>query len=137
MKKGEVIVLNNVLKDLEETYFKTDTKVEIPRALFHGISRNIPKLKEVVKEFEDLNTTIQKDFKKECEFDETNQDKDYIDNINKDFVKFRQRDEIVKLYTDFNDEEVDIQLYRVKQEEIDDAIIRSELKEYLSIIVES
>lgn len=137
MKKGEVIVLNNVLKDLEQTYFKTNTKVEFSRALFHGISRNIPKLKEVVKEFEELNTTIQKDFKKEIAFDEESQDKDYIDQVNKDFDKFRKSDDIVKLYKEFNDEEVEITLYKVKQEELDDAILHSDLKEFLQIIVES
>jgi predicted P-loop ATPase len=137
MKKGDVLRLSNLLKGLEQEYFKTSTKIEFSRALFHGISRNIPKLKEVEKELEEIHATIQKDYKKEFPFDEQNQDESYINAINEDFDKFKMSDDIIKLLKDFNDEEVDISFYKVSQEELDEAILPSDVKEILQIIVES
>lgn len=135
MTNEKALTLNNVLTRIEAEYFNSNSKFDIPRKLLYVAVRNISKLKRVVKEKEELEALLLKDFKKEYSFDdEKATDEEYTKEADKHYRAYRETDEIreqLEFYTnDFEGE-----LMKISSEVLEEAILPSQFLDILEEII--
>jgi uncharacterized protein (DUF1697 family) len=138
MTNEQALILNNVCSFLESEYFKSDSKFEIPKSLFYAVSRNIGRTKKAVKEKEELDTTVMKDFKKDFGFDdEKAKDEKYVEEANVKFAEYKQKDEIKEQYETFLKDEFKSvnDISKVKVEVFEDAILPNAYREILEELI--
>lgn len=137
MTNEQALILNNVCSTLESEYFKSDSKFEIPKALFYAVSKNISKTKGIVSEKKELDETILKVFKKDIDFDEKkiSEDKVYEEKVNADYREYLKSDTVKEQLELFFNTEAKVDIHKVKAEVIDEAILPSAFKEVLEELI--
>ena len=137
MTNEKELILNNVCTAIESEYFKSDSKFKISDTLVYAVSKNITKTKGVVSEKKELDETIIKVFKKEIGFDEEKAkiDKEYENKVNEDYRAYLQSEVVKGQLDSFFNEESKVEVYKVKPEIIDEAIIPSLFREILEELI--
>jgi len=134
MTNEKALILSNVCTSLESEYFKADSQFEIPKALFYAVSRNIGRTKKAVKEKEELEAMVLRDFKKDFGFDdEKAKNDDYVKDANIKFAEYKQKEEIKEQYDTFYKGEYNTvnEFYKVKKEVLELAEIPYSYREVL------
>ena len=137
MTNEKALILNNVCTTIESEYFKSDSKFKISDTLVYAVSKNITKTKGVVTEKKELDETIVKVFKKEIGFDEEKAkiDKEYENKVNEDYRAYLQSEVVKGQLDSFFNEESKVEVYKVKPEVLDEAIIPSSFREILEELI--
>ena len=137
MTNEKALILNNVCTTIESEYFKSDSKFKISDTLVYAVSKNITKTKGVVSEKKELDETIVKVFKKDIGFDEekAKTDKEYESKVNEDYRAYLQSEVVKGQLDSFFNEESKVEVYKVKPEIIDEAIIPSLFREILEELI--
>lgn len=133
MTNEKALILNNVCITIESEYFKSDSKFKISETLLYAVSKNITKTKGVVSEKKELDKTILKVFKKDIGFDEekAKTDKEYESKVNEDYRAYLQSEVVKEQLDSFFNVESRVEVYKVKPEILDEAIIPSSFREIL------
>lgn len=133
MTNEKALILNNVCTTIESEYFKSDSKFKISDTLVYAVSKNITKTKGVVAEKKELDETIVKVFKKEIGFDEekAKTNKEYENKVNEDYRAYLQSEVVKEQLDSFFNGENKVDVYKVKPEILDEAIIPSSFREIL------
>lgn len=134
MTNEKALILSNVCTSLESEYFKTDSQFEIPKHLFYAVSRNIGRTKKAVKEKEDLDAMVLKDFKKDFGFDDEKAKNDeYVKEANEKFKEYRETEVVKEQYDTFLKGEYNTvnEFYKVKKEVLELAEIPYSYREVL------
>lgn len=133
MTNEKALILNNVCTTIESEYFKSDSKFKISDTLVYAVSKNITKIKDIVAEKKELDETIVKVFKKDIGFDEEKAkiDKEYENKVNEDYRAYLQSEVVKGQLDSFFNEESKVEVYKVKPEILDEAIIPSSFREIL------
>ena len=122
MNNGQVLnFIKPLVEMVSEEYFKSDSKWEIPKELFHACKRNLREIAKLQKEFSDLQMDIQDVFKKENGIGDVNEDN--LKEINLLYSKFRSNPENIKAEIDFLNETYKPEFFKVSKEVADEAVI--------------
>ena len=137
MTNEKALILNNVCITIESEYFKSDSKFKISDTLVYAVSKNITKTKGVVSEKKELDETIVKVFKKDIGFDEekAKTDKEYESKVNEDYRAYLQSEVVKEQLDSFFNVESKVEVYKVKPEVLDEAIIPSSFREILEELI--
>lgn len=137
MTNEKALILNNVCITIESEYFKSDSKFKISETLLYAVSKNITKTKGVVSEKKELDETIIKVFKKDIGFDEekAKTDKEYESKVNEDYRAYLQSEVVKEQLDSFFNRESKVEVYKVKPEVLDEAIVPSSFREILEELI--
>ena len=136
MTNEKSIQLVNVLRKIETEFFKSESKFDISRTLYHATCQNIRRLKPIVKELEDIEQDVRTDFKKSNSItDEILEDKAKEKEIDAQFFAFRNSKETQKIFTDFYEAENSVELYKVDREVVEEAILPVDYYEVLEQLI--
>ena len=137
MTNEKALILNNVCTTIESEYFKSDSKFKISDTLVYAVSKNITKTKGVVSEKKELDETIVKVFKKEIGFDEEKAkiDKEYENKVNEGYRAYLQSEVVKEQLDSFFNKDSKVEVYKVKPEVLDEAIIPSSFREILEELI--
>mgnify|MGYP006392583503 FL=1 len=137
MTNEKALILNNACTTIESEYFKSDSKFKISDTLVYAVSKNITKTKGVVTEKKELDETIVKVFKKEIGFDEEKAkiDKGYENKVNEDYRAYLQSEVVKEQLDSFFNKDSKVEVYKVKPEVLDEAIIPSSFREILEELI--
>lgn len=131
MTNKETLETLAVLDSIEKIYFEKETKAVIPLKVFYGVQKNIRIFGKVRKSKEEIDKDIMASFKKEFEFDEKNQDKDYLKRADDSYKEFVKKEEVVDTYNEFFDAESDLTHYKIDKELLEEAVLPSFVLEVL------
>ena len=137
MTNEKALILNNVCTTIESEYFKSDSKFKISDTLVYAVSKNITKTKGVVSEKKELDETIVKVFKKDIGFDEekAKTDKEYESKVNEGYRAYLQSEVVKEQLDSFFNKDSKVEVYKVKPEVLDEAIIPSSFREILEELI--
>ena len=114
MTNSELLGVLNFATDIENAHYDKESKYNADNLLLACLARNQRMLSAVSKERDAIDEDIKGIFKKENNFDEKNQDKAYIDDINAKYKEFRKVPENVQSLIDFLNKESHIELYKIR-----------------------
>jgi len=114
MTNSELLGVLNFATDIENAHYDKESKYNADNLLLACLARNQRMLTPITKERDAIDEDIKSIFKKEVEFDETNKDQKYVDDINAKYREFRKVPENVQSLIDFLNKESHIELYKVR-----------------------
>jgi hypothetical protein len=114
MTNSELLGVLDFSLRLENAHYDKESKYNAENLLLACLAKNQRMLQQVEKERTAIDDDIKNIFKKENDFDEKNQDKGYIDDINAKYREFRKEPTNVQVLVDFLEKESHIELYKVR-----------------------
>ena len=112
-----------ILNYVEKIYFEKDTKVLVPLKVFYAVQKNVRKFNVVKKEKEDIDKDIMTSFKKEYDFDDKNQDDNYIKEADLSYKEFVKKSDVIDTYAEFFEKEAVIEHYKIDKEILSEAVL--------------
>ena len=132
MTNQELLELSKNLITIEELFLIKDSAETITEKVFYAIRKNLRILKPFNDEAESFRKDLTDAAKKAVKFDETKTgDKDYVERINNDIKIYLEKKETQEEYDAFLKKEVEISLYKISTEDLDECKLSSRAVFYL------
>jgi hypothetical protein len=128
MTNKEVLEVRVYAEALEQQFFNKETKFEIPQKLLYATQKFFRKTKGIFDEQQEMFKDFQKVFKEESGYNEKqlDEDKEYKKIIDAKYREFLEKEDIIETIKKFNEQECEIEFFKVDKEVLESSIIPSE-----------
>jgi hypothetical protein len=128
MTNKDVLDTRAYAEALEQQFFNKETKFEIPQKLLYATQKFFRKSKSVLEEQQEMFKDFQKVFKEEIGFDEAKMESDneYKESIDAKYREFLKREDIIETIKAFNEQECEIEFFKIDKEVLESAVIPSD-----------